>query len=738
MRSMVRQAGARHTVLVMALAAVYGPTYAAEPESTVVSEGSVTVGVDGISGDSNDRAQFGQYNGLRAVGKAAGILDFNYYRRDDESGNSLVFKGSNLALDTRELGLAWKTQGNWKFNADYNEQIHYDPYSVNTGLVGFGSTTPQVVPIVQGSGSDVDLKVKRSSVGLGFWKSITPSFNFEANLKSEDKNGSRLFGNGFTCPSSIAPGCQGATTSNTGSAVLMLPEPIDSNTTQVDVRLSYVGEKLNMSLGYYGSFYKNSNSIISPNIPGGSLYPPVGTTALPLSTGLQGILSNPLALPPDNQAQFVDLTGNYALTDTTRVKFKLSYSQARQDQSFDGAGLTGAPAGVANLGGAVDTKLALVGITSRPIPKLSLLADFSYQDKNDKTPLAAYNLQGAGVNKLTYTNMQLPLTTERARLEAAYQFTPEYRGTLDATYESLNRGVFTPTSAIEGVSAIRQKTDETGVRAELRRTMSENLSGAISVASSSRNGSDWLQPNSGTGVTTVTDPNASFLPSAIFPSTLANRDRNKVKLTVNWQAAEGLALQFLAEGGKDKFKSPTSYQQGLESAGMDVFSIDFDYAINEKWSLNGYVTQSQQTQQQSRSAGYVMSFKDTNTALGLGFTGKPSEKLEVGGTLGYMNDSNAYAQGLDALAPPESIALLNATGGLPNVVFRQTNLTLYGKYEIDKQSAVRVNLVYQRSTVNDWAWGYNGTPFSYSDGTTLNQQPNQSVGMIGVAYIYKF
>jgi hypothetical protein len=268
--------------------------------------------------------------------------------------------------------------------------------------------------------------------------------------------------------------------------------------------------------------------------------------------------------------------------------------------------------------------------------------------------------------------------------------------------------------------------------------MSENLSGAISVASLSRNGSDWLQPNSGVGVTTVTDPSTAFLPSAIFPSNLANRERDKAKLTVNWQAAEGLALQFLAEGGKDKFKSPTSYQQGLESTRMSVFGIDFDYAINEKWSLNGYVTQSEQTQHQSRSAGYVMSFKDTNTAFGLGVTGKPSEKIEIGGTLGYINDRNAYSQGLDSLAPPESVALLTATGGLPNVVFRQTNLTLYGKYEIDKQSALRVNLIYQHSTVNDWAWGYNGTPFSYSDATTLYQQPNQSVGLIGVAYIYKF
>ena len=78
---------------------------------------------------------------------------------------------------TRELGLSWKNQGDWKFVADYNEQIHYDPYSVNTGMLGFGTTTPQVVSCRAGpgTGTDVDLKVKRTSVGLGFWKSLTPT-----------------------------------------------------------------------------------------------------------------------------------------------------------------------------------------------------------------------------------------------------------------------------------------------------------------------------------------------------------------------------------------------------------------------------------------------------------------------------------------------------------------------------------------------------------------------------------
>ena len=169
------------------------------------------------------------------------------------------------------------------------------------------------------------------------------------------------------------------------------------------------------------------------------------------------------------------------------------------------------------------------------------------------------------------------------------------------------------------------------------------------------------------------------LPSAVFNSTLADRQRDKLKFTGNWQASEALALQFLAEGGRDSFSSPTAYQQGLESAKLELFSIDFDYTLSDKWHVNGYVSQGSQRTHQSRYAGYVMSFQDTNTGIGLGFTGKPTEKFELGGNLAYTNDKNVYQQGLETNAPPESVALLAATGGLPNVIFRQTTLTLFGK-----------------------------------------------------------
>jgi len=84
------------------------------------------------------------------------------------------------------------------------------------------------------------------------------------------------------------------------------------------------------------------------------------------------------------------------------------------------------------------------------------------------------------------------------------------------------------------------------------------------------------------------------------------------------------------------------------------------------------------------------------------------------------------------------VALLGATGGLPDTVFRQTTLKLFAKYTLDKQSLVRVDLVHQRTNWSDWAWNYNGTPFVYADGTTINRKQTQSVSFIGVTYIRRW
>lgn len=722
----------RPTLVALAVFAACAATQAqAESDNVQLVEGSVSVGLGLVDGSSGDRAQFGQYNGLHNDRSLVGMLDIDYTLRDQEKSTWVDFQGENLLGNTREMRLVWKNPGEWKFTAEYGELTRYEPNTINSGIVGLGSTAPQLTLLAggAGTGADYDLKTKRTGLGVGFSKQINNAVQFDVNLKTENKEGSRLFGVGMNCPSPIA-GCGGTTGINTGWALLMVPEPINANHSQVEARVSYAQEKLRMSAGYYGSFYQNSNSTLNPGVPG-SLNNPLGSP-LALSAGLQALLSQPVALAPDNQAHQVDVTGNYAFTDKTQGTFKVAYSTATQANDFLGSGLTDAPTGVTNLGGKVNTTLARLGVTSRPMPKLSLLADWRYENRDDKTPIALYNFVDASTST---TNRNLSNRKNQGKVQASWQFNDEYRGTLGADYESIDRGVFTATSEVSGISALRQQTDEAGVRAELRRRMTENFSGAITLSSSRRDGSNWLRNNSGTGVTEVADPSTGFLSSAIFMPSLADRQRDKVRLFADWQPTEKLALQFSAEEGRDKYTTPSVY--GLRNTRMNQFGVDWAYALSFNWNFNGYLSTGAQTFNQSRFAGYVMAFENTSTNAGIGFTGKVSKQIQVGGNLTFADDKSTYAQSLDSFAGADSAALLAATGGLPDVRYRQTALKLFGKYDMDKRSAVRVDLIHQQNRVNDWAWGYNGLPFVYSDGTTVTQQAKQNVGFIGVTYVYQ-
>ena len=65
-----------------------------------------------------------------------GIANFDYSRRDTSNGTWLDVYGSNLGLQTRELGVFWTRQGDWKLNANYGELWRVNPYTVNTGVSG--------------------------------------------------------------------------------------------------------------------------------------------------------------------------------------------------------------------------------------------------------------------------------------------------------------------------------------------------------------------------------------------------------------------------------------------------------------------------------------------------------------------------------------------------------------------------------------------------------------------------
>ena len=706
---------ATRKVLVLALMAAFGSAHADEEIDKLIKPdtASVSAGVAGALGSRKDRSIFGQYNGWSDTDSAV-LLDFEYVKREDATGTWTKAEGRNLGQDNRELRFTSEVQGQYRVTGEYNEQVRHDPLTLNTGLQGIGSTTPTAVKLLTpGAGSDVNLDLKRKAYSLSSLVWISPNFTAQSSVKVEDKDGARLSGIGGYCSDVIAPFCSAA--NSTVSALFLLPEPVKSTTKQFEIELHYFKDKLSLTGGYYGSYYEGANNSVGLGVAPGVLAAVPGVTEAALASNL----SQAFALPPDNQAHQFYLSGTYALQPTTRANFKVALTHATQNESFGNLG-------VGSLDGAIDTTLVQAGLTMRPMSELTLNFSGRYEDKEDKTRLGKYLVDGAGT---LYTNTPNNSTRASGKAEALYQFSSKYRGLLAVDYAYINRDRPVATTLIPSTSmaALRERTNEVGVRAELRRSMSETINGAVSIGHSERDGYRWYALGPTSGYAFISNSAASSL-SGTFPMTMVDRNRDNFKVSADWAASEALSIQASLDQGTDHFKGPTS--AGVHNADAYSFNVDASYKLDDKWALTGYVSSGQQTLGVSQQLGYTADLTNVSTAYGLGATGKLSSKLEVGGSLSYTEDINRYKIGMSTGAA--------VTNPPPDENYRGTVLKLYGKYALDKASDVQVDLIHQHVEYDQWAWGNGGVPFTYTDNSTVSTQPVQNVTVIGVRYVYKF
>ncbi len=716
--------GSSRKILVLALLAAFGQAQAADdnvaaltnPDTAVVSGG---VGV--ASGNSADRALFGQYNGWR-TNEVNLLLDFLYVKRDD-AGMWTRAEGSNLGLDILEFGLSGGKQGDWQVSLDYNQMVRRDPRTINTGMQGAGTTTPTIGNslVAPGTGSDIDLSQKRKGLTLGASKWIVPNLAFEATYKIEEKDGSRLWGVGGYCSNAMAPFCNGPQRPTVG-ALYVTPEPINSTTQQFDAKFTYSGSGFGLTAGYYGSFFSNANSVMTPVFPfGGSTITNTGSTL----GSLAAVLAQPVALPPDSQANQVYLSGYAALPLNTRINVKATYTRATQNESYAGQLLSGAVPGPSSLNGDVQTTLVQVGLTSRPLPNLNINANARYEDRKDKTDLGNYVV---ATNGSLFTNWPNSSNVGSAKLEAGYQMADVARATLGVDWAGVNRDRPVSTTWIPNTSmaAMRESTNETGVYAELRRSMSETVNAALSYRYAERDGYHWYAIDPAAGYPFVRFDSLTSS-TGIFPAIMMDRTRNTVKLTADWAPTSALSLNFALEGGRDSYDRPA--QGGVHDTDFQLYNVDAALALSDNWKATGYASWGKQTLNMQQAIGYAADLDQVNTAVGLGVVGKLNAGWEVGGDVSYLEDRNHYNLSMNTA---------ETVSNLPDSSYRATLLKLYGKYALDKKSDLRFDLIQQWAQYNDFGWGYNGVPFAYSDNTTVTMQPTQNVTYFGVRYIYRF
>lgn len=686
--------------LTAALLAAFGPALAAESEEVARLTKLESAVSFGLGYADTDGRRFGQYTGVNEQG-AYGLFNADIARRDDATGTWLKLAGRNLGLDNRELRFEHNRQGNWGYFIEFSQLPRFEPHIVSSVATGIG--TPNLtLPTVATTGTDTELKTKREAIGLGFDKLLPGNLNLQVRFRNEEKDGARISGRG-------TPG-GGVVGGPVFGNFEFAPEPINSTTRQLDVTLGYEGERLQLAGGYYGTTYNNQYNGLTTT----------GGAAAALAS------FNPIALPPDTQSHQLHLTGGYSFTPTTRGTFKIAYTKAAQDDAFvTGVNIPLAPGIGNNAQARLDTTLVQLGLTARPLPKLSVNASLRYEDVNDKTPILPYFTVGLGsTSTFNGNNEPHSFRTTSGKLEASYALPMAFRLTGGLGYEEKKHN-FSPVRVVTH----RDKTEETSYRVELRRSMSATVTGALAYIHSERDGPPFM-------LTTLNNGTIALSGNRVAPMNIADRDRDKVRLSVNWTPAEPLSLQFAVDEARDSYGQIHALGTGVRKGEARNYSVDAAYTFSDQWQGTAWVSRNDTRQDQTQHVGtgtaglvWAAALRNVGDSFGLGVRGKPSGRLELGADLSHSDINDEYGQQrLNAASPATVVA------PLPEVSTKLTRLTLFAKYAVQKNAGVRLDYIYDRFSTDDFTW----TTWQYVVGTRVLPDPRQKVDFIGVSGYYRF
>ena len=746
------------------------------------------VGYPDVSGS---RYKFGEWTGLFRE-DAFAIGNFNWLSRDRTSGNYATAFGWNLGVPTRELGATFGRQGKWGVTADFSEITHAQTDSALFIFNGLGSdrlTLPANFPGITAGNSQppanaaainafeqsgFGVKTERDIYKLaGNW-SLGHGFEVTGNFRYDQRDGTRI---------------TGAAMGNTGGnpRSVLVPYPIDDNTTQLEAALNYYSRDLQFTLSYWYSKYRNDEDSFTWQNPYAAISGWDGPAGVGFPTGF-----GRMSLPPDNDFNQVQATGAYNFGSTTRLTATYQYGVARQNdvflpQTINVAPLvtpglsTPYPMPADSLDGKIKNTLVDVALTSRPLPKLSVKLDYHYTDHDNTTPDRLFVFTpGDTLSQVLIPSGKVPqdVSSTYIRTNPIPGIT-ENRFTADADY-LLVRGLtlrgfyeYRKTDYKPAEDELRSDTHVNEFGAELKFRGNALVNGFAKYIHDERRGSDFTQ--NAPYVATVTPPTLVFNNFDNNPTMrqffVADYDQDRVKAQATITPGESpFSVQLMGDWWKRDYKGPDcggandqlllgqtppvvfpSECLGLQNARGQTYTLDAQYTAPHDVNLYAFVTWSRyDTGQRGRSfssvsqgaandasrAGsadpnrdWTADSRTTDTGVGAGLDWKPEGKPYSAGVQ-YL-----YNEGVTAISLAAGPAL-TAPLPVPDATYTLNSLQVFGRWQYSRNVLFRANYWYQHLSARNWAYD-NATPTS-SNNVLLTGQTSGSytahVFGISVAY----
>jgi MtrB/PioB family decaheme-associated outer membrane protein len=697
----------------------------------------------GVGWNSENSFKFGDFTGLEERGPFV-IGNFSIVHRDpyDSGGTEyLRFTGSDLGLTSRYLGVEYGHQGKFKvyFFFDQIPKFFIDdgrtPYIINpagtflTLPAGWVPSNRNISQLTQLNSSlhPVTISDQRTKFGGGAEVHVSRHLMFKTEFTHEKKEGDRTIAVIF-----------GSSGGNPAGAVV--PEPIDYETDNFKVALEFQGKKGQFILQYDLSHFRDNNdSMTFQNAFASTSW--VAAASFPDGFGR-------LALPPDNQAHRVTLSGGYMLSPTTRAKVNLVYGRSTQNDMFlpytvnPGIVVTTALPRT-SLNGEVISTLANVGLTSRVTPKLTLDLDYRFENRNDNTPqdvfigVPADSQNQEGIDDET-ARINLPYDRKQnlIKAKAAYRISSDVRVELAYSYEQLNRS-FSEVG----------KTKENRVEGKLRLRSGEKLFGWVGIAYAVRTGNGYIDNAlfllSHTEEFFEEEPDATFENHPLIRKFfIADRDRFQVNGSINYMPSETVVLSIFGHLTQDSYDKT---QLGLTDSNTYSTTFDASYNPSKAVTYHAFYTFESLDYMQSGLShsnnvpanlidfaghGWIADTHDKVSTAGVGFDWQAIEdKVKVVFDFTYSNANTAIG-----LMAGTAITFLP----LPDLKSRFYAADLRIDYRVRKGFLVRARYLYQRLTIADFALdGVNPDTMRFIIGLG-DQSPSYNAHVIGFSGIFQF
>ena len=735
----------KHLLSVMMLAFLVSPSagWAQEEadddaKNNSVVDNEVKIGIYYLSDDS---FRYGKYSGLTDDGAYA-LVDFRWEKRPEwDSGDAIRWRlqGWRVGLNSRRLEFDWSQQGKQRFKFDYRRipNNKFDngltPYM---GLGGGELRMPNGWEVTPDDGTTrgfinlddylrpYDIKTWRNSMTLSYDLKIGSNWDMAIDYRHENKNGVRntwgVFGHSLGSSRSVE-----------------IPAPVDWNTDNFSLMFNYENGRAQFGVGMYASFFNNDTSSLSWQNAYGKIGNWPQGVAFPDGFGQ-------MALAPDNSYLQFKAYGGFVFNAKTRLTADFSWGAMKQDDAFFPYTINPdlrvrADLPLDNADAKINTTLLNLRLTSRLARRLNLVANYRYDDRDNKTPQAAYRYVGGD------SENQKP--TDESRINLPYSYTRNKADVL------LNWNVARATSIKGGVEwndysrsfSEVEDSNEWAWLAGVRYSSMHNISTSLDYRHSKRDIDEYVGNR---------PFQESHLPGALPEDAWQNhpwqrkynqtdRDRDEWRFRLDWFPVSEFNIGVSGSSWKDDYDAGAF---GLNRANANSWTLDFGYHPAEKVFLSAFYTRENWKAKQSNRQ--IFSF-DPGTAY-------REDRDWWADTRDQVDTMNFHA-GFDGLGKTENFSFgldytfsnvesrIDVTGAdfivtapLPVLRNKLRTFVVYGQMEINERSSVKLRAESGKLTVDDFALD-NVSQDTLFNVLTLGQ-PTQDydLWLISASWSYRF